>query len=154
MNYSGGSSFGMTILQSILLVDDDEADNFFHRRAIADSGYCSEVVVAEAAQEALSLLESCTERGVAVPELLFVDIKMPAVNGWGFLELHAQLPPAQQAKAVVVLSNSENPKHHALAKSLGAALIPKPLSIESLANTIEEVFPGLIASRRGIAKSG
>jgi len=94
-------------LKCILLIDDDEEDNFFHKIVINDMNITESIQVAHNGIEALEFL---TKENQTAPELIFLDINMPKMNGWEFLEAYQKLNAPQKAKLVVVmLTTSINP---------------------------------------------
>ncbi|WP_299212202.1 response regulator [uncultured Aquimarina sp.] len=70
----------MKTITRILLVDDSEATLFFNKTILSKTGYADEILVAKNGLEALEIIKS----GV-VPEIIFLDINMPVMNGWEFL---------------------------------------------------------------------
>lgn len=70
----------------ILLVDDDAVTNMMHSRVIERSGRAKRIDVATDGQEALDLLRSDLAAGHPLPELIFLDINMPGMGGFEFLE--------------------------------------------------------------------
>ncbi len=101
----------------VLLVDDDPTTNFLHRRAI--SKVLVSAVIAEAynGREALDLLRAHLQSGRRPPEFIFLDINMPHVDGWGFLEGYQALPTDWRgASRVYMLTTSLNPDDHSRAR--------------------------------------
>ena len=82
-------------LNLILLVDDDDTTNFVNTRLLANMGIAQEIKSVRNGKEALEFLkESCADipkPGFTCPDLIFLDIKMPVMDGFGFLEqYHAE----------------------------------------------------------------
>lgn len=100
-------------INCILLVDDDEPTNFLNKMTLEQSGCTRHIHIAQSGQEALDYLRSCSPddlNGSPVPDLIFLDINMPAMNGWEFLEKYRSLPSAQKADIVLImLTTSLNP---------------------------------------------
>ena len=74
-------------LNCILVIDDDEPTNFFTRMIIEESNCTTHVKVVESAQEALDYLSKSRTPGrneaqYPSPDLILLDINMPAMNGW------------------------------------------------------------------------
>lgn len=102
----------------VLLVDDDPTTNFLHRRAI--SKVVNGVNIAEAfnGREALEYLRTHLQAGRRPPEFIFLDINMPHVDGWGFLDGYQALPTDWRSSArVYMLTTSLNPDDHSRAHS-------------------------------------
>ena len=65
---------------SIFLVDDQEISNFINKKLIEVTGMCEKVFDYTNPEKALQLLEKHN------PNLIFLDLNMPEINGWNFLE--------------------------------------------------------------------
>jgi CheY-like chemotaxis protein len=63
-----------------LLIDDNKATNFINKTIIKKTLFVDDVLVAENGEEALTIL-----RTGYIPEIIFLDINMPIMNGWEFL---------------------------------------------------------------------
>jgi CheY-like chemotaxis protein len=103
----------------ILFIDDDSDDNFFHALAISRSGIECEVDTFESSMTALEHLRGMGEDSdseARSPDLIFLDINMPRMDGWQFLAEYDALAESGQMKAkpvIIMLSNSANPADHA-----------------------------------------
>jgi CheY-like chemotaxis protein len=126
-------------LNCIMLVDDNVQDNFFHERIIRKCDAAKEVVVMESGLEALDYLRKHKALGETHPDLIFLDINMPGMNGWEFLEDYGKLEKKYQSEMVVVmLTTSDNPDDLVKASSSGvlAGFKTKPLTKEMLADIL------------------
>ncbi len=127
-------------LNTILLVDDDEEDNYFHSIVINKLNIVNQIDVANNGLEALSYLK---DRKNSLPDVIFLDLNMPKMNGWEFLEEYKLLSPEQKAKVlIVILTTSANPDDVRRAKEMEevSGFSTKPLSEEFLDKLIADHF--------------
>lgn len=130
-------------LKSILLIDDDEATNYYHRIIIDDAGCAEEVNVATDGKKALEFLTASFDGKHHKPDLIFLDINMPVMNGWEFLEHYHKLSEEQKAKiTLVMLTTSINPDdlEHAKKYHEISGFRNKPLSVEMLQEIMNKYF--------------
>ena len=126
----------------IMLVDDNPDDNFFHAREIKKHNPENTVVTKTAAPEALEYLRS-QETKVCHPDLIFLDINMPGMNGWEFLEEYNRLDKEAQGRAIIImLTTSENPDDVAKAKgwSFVSEYRSKPLTNTIMQDVMRKYF--------------
>lgn len=96
-------------LSSILLVDDNLADNYYHKVIIQDCGITDNIEIAENGAEAIEFLKSHIDGKHPQPDLVFLDINMPLMDGWEFLEEYKNLKTNQKCHCIIVmLSNTIN----------------------------------------------
>jgi CheY-like chemotaxis protein len=135
----------MKKLNCILLVDDDEPTNFLNKMILEDVNCAETVEVAESGQSALRYLENASENGSpSSPDLIFLDINMPAMNGWEFLEQYSNLDQQRKANVVIVmLTTSLNPDDRAKANKMPdvSGFETKPLTPEKLQTILKKYFP-------------
>jgi CheY-like chemotaxis protein len=128
-------------LNCILLVDDDPDDNMYHRIIIEEMDIVNRIDVAINGLEALAYLK---KEAQVPPEIIFLDLNMPRMNGWEFLEEYKHLRKDQKAKVVlVILTTSANPDHIKKAEEIEevTGFETKPLSKQILKDILEEHFP-------------
>jgi len=129
-------------LNCILLIDDDEAVNFIHSKLIKKSGCAKVVAIARNGLEALEFLTTKVDGKYPQPDLIFLDINMPVMNGWEFLDEYQELDKEQKGnELIVMLTTSLNPDDKEKAKKLANIneFHPKPLNLEHLNKILENV---------------
>lgn len=132
------------ILKCVLLIDDNKADNFIHKAYIQKHGGVENIVMTTSGAEALEFLGTKQEGDYPRPELIFLDINMPKMNGWEFLEEYEKLDEDQKGGVVVVmLTTSLNPEDKEMADSKVnvRGYLNKPLRVEMFQAILEEHFP-------------
>ena len=134
----------MPQLPCVLLVDDDDTTNYLNHLLLKRMGIAAHILIATNGRQALDLLpEHCPELdSPTCPVLILLDINMPVMNGFEFLEAYAQLPQARRdARVVLVLTTSLNPRDAERLLALPAAgILVKPLSKAKVAQLLHEYF--------------
>jgi CheY-like chemotaxis protein len=125
----------MKPLYCILLIDDNRATNFLHQTLIEELDMAQQVTVVQNGKEGLSFLEE-HQQANSFPELIFVDINMPVMDGYEFLDIY-QTRRYNQIKhsLVIILTTSSNPRDTDKVKQLNLPYVHyyvKPLKEEDL----------------------
>jgi CheY-like chemotaxis protein len=119
----------------IMLIDDNKNDNFFHEREIKKTHLDCIVIEKESGAEALEYLNSMIKSGNKKPLLIFLDINMPGMNGWDFLDEYSKLDKGIQSGIIVVMlttTDDAETKAKAMAWSSVSDYITKPLTKENM----------------------
>lgn len=96
----------MTYCKTAWLIDDDELCNFLTANTLQFNNFCAETRSFTNAKEALEELKASIEKG-KFPDFLFLDLNMPVLDGWDFLEVYRQYPvEAKKNCTLYVLSSS------------------------------------------------
>lgn len=95
----------------VVLVDDSSIDNFVNKKVISRYGFAENVLEFTKAREALKyLLQLNNDMEATIPSLLFLDLDMPEINGFEFLDAFAMLSEKiKKNLKIVVLTSSINP---------------------------------------------
>ena len=121
----------------ILLVDDEDDCNFVTKLVLKRAGFTGRLTCYTSANEALAHMRS----GRDLPDIMFVDINMPAVNGFEFLstcESEGLLP--NDLTSVVMFSSSNRPSdlERALSFSSVIGYVEKALSVDSFEGVLRD----------------
>jgi CheY-like chemotaxis protein len=123
-----------------MLVDDNPDDNFFHERVIKKSNLVNNVVIKTTGVDALEHLKSKKDINNH-PNLIFLDINMPGMNGWEFLEKYNTIDKELQCEVVIImLTTSDNPDDEARSLKNVTDFKTKPLTKEMLNEIIKKHF--------------
>jgi CheY-like chemotaxis protein len=100
----GSKSVGL-----VMLVDDNDTDNFISKRIIEITNFADEVIVKSSGKSALDYLSDNNEDVERLPEIIFLDINMPIVDGFVFLyEFEKFNHVVKDNCKVIILSSSDN----------------------------------------------
>jgi len=127
----------------VLLIDDDMATNFFNKRVVSKHQCFNTVKTVQSGSAALEYFTDVEKEKAIKPDLVFLDINMPAMNGWEFLVEYAKLNrEIREGVRVIVLSTSSNPDDFAMSKINKSVsdFINKPLSLDSLDSILNDHF--------------
>jgi CheY-like chemotaxis protein len=135
------------MLEQILCIDDDPITLMLSKKVIAKAGFSELIITAQNGEEALSYfntLKYSKDQPVKKPKLIFLDLNMPVMGGWEFLD-HFITPDYDEFNTigVIVLSSTINPEDLAKAKKYDIIIdfLSKPITLqmlEYLKNKIEK----------------
>jgi CheY-like chemotaxis protein len=128
--------------KNILLVDDDKIFNFLSEKTISSLGLANEVHFALNGKEALEMLLQYKRGELSKPDIIFLDLNMPIMNGYEFIEAFAAMDlPDKHLITIVILTSSADPRDLEMAKELGIKYyFNKPLSKEEIKKMIGQEF--------------
>ncbi|WP_347158173.1 response regulator [Pontibacter chitinilyticus] len=115
--------------QTILLIDDDEIANFLHEKLLNDSGLVKKVYVTINGLDGINFLRQLTSIE-EYPHFILLDIKMPVMDGFSFLEEYFKIEGIEQAPTKVhILSTSSSPLDLKRIRKFGInSFLEKPLT--------------------------
>lgn len=95
------------LVDKAMLIDDSEIDLFIHRRFLELCNFSHELITYRSAESALEWLKNLN--GDPAPELIFLDLNMPVVDGFSFLNHFNELPQKIRDRSrIVVLTSSSS----------------------------------------------
>jgi CheY-like chemotaxis protein len=123
-------------INTVLLIDDDLTINYFHNRLIEKSGIAEQIAITKNGMEGLVAFLEINERLHGnETALIFLDLNMPIMNGWEFLEkLSKAKNEITMHYKLYILSSTINPDDKKKAKNnpLVSGFLSKPLTKEHL----------------------
>ncbi len=134
----------MVKLKRILLVDDDNINNFINQRLIKKLNIAEEVNVAVNGEEAIKVIKNTCDH--ECPDLILLDINMPVMDGFEFLEEYKKLPIANKDKVVIVmLTTSTNQNDMGRSKNIPIrGFLNKPLTEDKLTKIMKDYFTSAV----------
>ena len=100
----------MFTYKTILLIEDDKTTNFLHRRILTRMAAANNIVEASNGEEAIAYLRSHAEKPGQTPLLILLDIKMPVMDGFEFLQEYEKLVNNLNPDIrIIMLSSSVSP---------------------------------------------
>ena len=115
-------------MQRIMVVDDQPADQMLARYAIQRYNPDAEIFEALDGFEALTILKNLE----TPPDIIFLDINMPRMNGFEFLEAYSSSTPQAQIIVMLTSSEQESDRQKCAAYDFVAAYETKPISAQIL----------------------
>lgn len=118
-------------LKTVLVVDDDSVLHFLMKKMLLGLGVAPEAIqTALSGKEALDFIVTRQLSGEPLPDLILLDLNMPVMGGFEFLEAYKKLPfHNPDAIRIIILSSSINSQDVNRSLQLGASrYLTKPVS--------------------------
>lgn len=132
----------MKKIDSICVIDDDPIFIYGTKRIMNEVGFSDNILIYNNGQDAIDGLTAMANDNKNLPSVIFLDLNMPIMNGWEFLEDFAKILDQNRDKVTVyILSSSVDPrdleriKHYSIVKNY----ILKPISPDDLKNVLKDV---------------
>lgn len=136
----------MKKFKSVLLVDDDPTINFVHKLFLTEWEVTDQIYTATNGKEALDFLERNEDFGKHPPSMILLDINMPIMNGFEFLEAYQHIPEENKASVIMaMLTTSLHQKDRERASQFINldSYLTKPLDKDQLMQVIEKYWAEL-----------
>ncbi|WP_109299146.1 response regulator [Aquimarina sp. AU474] len=130
------------LVNCTLLIDDDKATNFYNKKVLSRHDSFNEIRVVYSGKEALEYLIESKDGKNVKPNFIFLDLNMPAMNGWEFLVEFKKLNQEITAGIkifIVTTSSDPNDINKAIENKLINDFINKPLSLGLLEDLLSKV---------------
>jgi CheY-like chemotaxis protein len=133
----------MTHRKKLMIIEDDEVFVFITMEIIKDTGYPDdEITVSSNGKEAIAFLKTAVDNQELLPEVIFLDLNMPVMDGWEFLDEFTLLKHRFKHKVTVyIVSSSVSPHDVQRAKDITdvSDFIVKPVTKERFIEIVKAV---------------
>jgi CheY-like chemotaxis protein len=130
------------IKPTVLIVDDDRVYRFAAVKIIAATGMAGTIIECNDGQEALNFIRKNIDKSTSLPDLIFLDINMPVMNGWDFLKAFTVIAhhvPKTIHIYVVTSSIDKTDVEHSKEFSVVTDYIVKPVTRETFGKLLSAV---------------
>lgn len=101
------------VYKKVMVIDDSEIDRFVASYNIKKHQFAEEIILKETGRTAIEYLKKLIESNKELPQFIFLDIRMPDMDGFGFLKEYEKFPEnVQKSCIIMMLSSSLNPDDH------------------------------------------
>jgi len=121
------------MLDLIMCIDDDPISSMLFKKVVQKAAFAKEIINTTNGEEAIAYINNPTNK--TKPQLLFLDLNMPVMGGWEFLDLFNDSVYYKTNKTkVIILTSSIDPEDIKKAKSYPNVIefLSKPITIEML----------------------
>lgn len=129
-------------IDSCCIIDDDPIFIYGTKRIMKDVDFCDSIIVYNNGQEAYEGLREISDQGKKVPPIIFLDLNMPIMNGWEFLDMFTQIPSNNSENTVIyIISSSVDPRDLERVKNYKSVhnYILKPITPNDLENVLKDI---------------
>jgi CheY-like chemotaxis protein len=132
----------MKKIKTLCLVDDDDIFQLITQRVIAQTNLVDTIKVFSNGLDAMDFLKSVAQNAAQLPEIILLDLNMPVMDGWEFLEEFTLLKPRLEKKITIyVVSSSIAPSDIQRAEAINEVTdyIIKPITTEKLLDMLKNL---------------
>ena len=131
----------MKVKDSVCIIDDDHIFIYGVKRLMEETSFCDDLIVYQNGQDALNELKGKASQGEDLPAIIFLDLNMPMMTGWEFLDEYLQIEDRDPTVSkIYIVSSSIDPKDLLRIKDYNVIknYILKPVTTDDLENIIGE----------------
>ena len=133
----------MKTIKNMTLIDDDDIFVFLTKKAIESTSLVELIRVFGNGLDAINFLQENSDDVDSLPEIILLDLSMPIMDGWQFLDQFTKLAPKIDKKITIyICSSSISPSDVELAKknSLVSDYVIKPITKEKLIDLLKNII--------------
>lgn len=123
------------------IIDDDPIFVFGTKKIMELANFCESFMVFPNGEEAINNLKPIVEAGgPSIPDVILLDLNMPIMDGWQFLDEFTKIP-CQKKIIIYIVTSSINPEDMEKAKRYDriSNYLVKPISVENLKGILESI---------------
>lgn len=121
--------------KKVMIIDDARIDRYMAEKIIKKYDFSNEVITVESAMDALEFLENCRTVPESLPDLIFLDINMPQMSGFDFLDEYRKFPELIKKKCIIVILSSsmhQDDRQRAMESPYVFTFLSKPINVDKL----------------------
>jgi CheY-like chemotaxis protein len=132
----------MSTIKRVLLIDDDDVNNFINARLLRKLSITEDIKISSNGEEGLRYLQELSSCSENFPDLILLDINMPVMDGFEFLERFSTLHFDGKRPTVIMLTTSSNEKdlHQLYQYPEVAGYLNKPLNEAKFISIFQKHF--------------
>ncbi len=132
----------MTKTNIACIIDDDPISVLITKKIMQRSNFCNSLLVYSDGEKAISGLTDIIASGIGIPEVILLDLNMPVMNGWEFLEKFADILNEKKI-TIFIVTSSINPSDLKKAKNYQTVsnYIVKPITDKALIQMSKKITP-------------
>ncbi|MDL5512971.1 response regulator [Arenibacter sp. M-2] len=129
----------MEKIESSCIIDDDPIAIYGIKKSMKEIDFCNTILVYQNGQDAIDGLNNMVTECIALPSIILLDLNMPIMDGWEFLDDFIKMPNSSTKEVTIyIISSSIDPRDVIKAKdySLVSNYILKPIKSADLLKLI------------------